>query len=112
MTILTRSIRVNIFSLFTFQSSIHFLFSGYLEVFILTYLPEDARVYDVDGMINLDTQKLQTEAMGEKIIKEIQEWLLTRVGSQETAVLPEDKIQRLLVGVSNSLVVSLKFILL
>ena len=54
----------------------------------------------MDEIINLDTQKLQTEATGAKIVAEIQDWLLTRVGSQETAVLPEDKMQRLLVGVS------------
>ena len=65
-----------------------------------TDLPGDAKVFDVDAIINLDTQKLQTETTGAKIIEEIQEWLLTRVSSQETAVLPDDKVQRLLVGVS------------
>ena len=34
-------------------------------------------------------------------MKQIQEWLLTKVSSSETAVLPEDKMQRLLVGVSH-----------
>ena len=53
-------------------------------------------------ILNLDTQKLQTETTGAKIVSEIQDWLLTRVSSQETAVLPEDKMQCLLVGVSNS----------
>ena len=71
----------------------------YITVLIIG-LPEDAAVFDVDAIITLDTTKLKTEATGEKIIKEIQEWLLTRVSSQETAVLPEDKMQRLLMGVS------------
>ena len=53
----------------------------------------------MDDIINLDTTKLQTEATGQKIVKDIQEWLLTRSSSQETAVLPDDKVQRLLVGV-------------
>ena len=61
--------------------------------FDITDLPEDAKVFDVDAIINLDTQKLQTETTGAKIIEEIQEWLLTRVSSQEMAVLPDDKVQ-------------------
>ena len=72
-------------------------------MFSFADLPEDAKVFDVDAIINLDTQKLQTETTGAKIIEEIQEWLLTRVSSQETAVLPDDKVQRLLVGVSISI---------
>ena len=63
-------------------------------------IPKDAPVFSVDEIINLNTQKLQMEATGAKIVAEIQDWLLTRVGSQETAVLPEDKMQCLLVGVS------------
>ena len=57
-------------------------------------------MFHVDDIINLDTQKLQTEVTGAKIVQEIQEYLLTQVSSQKTAVLPEDKMQRLLVGVS------------
>ena len=58
----------------------------------------------MDELINLNTTKLQIGATGEWIVKKIQEWLLTRVSSQETAVLPEDKVQRLLVGVSMSII--------
>ena len=59
-------------------------------------------VFNVDEIINLDTQKLQTETTGAKIVSEIQDWLFTRVSLQETAVLLEDKMQRLLVGISDS----------
>ena len=62
-------------------------------------LPKDAKVFDINDILNLETQKLQTKTTGAKIVQEIQDWLLTRVSLQETAVLPEDKIQRLLVGV-------------
>ena len=54
----------------------------------------------MDKIINLDVQKLQTETTGAKIVGEIQDWLLTRVSLQETVVLPVDKMQCLLIGVS------------
>ena len=54
-------------------------------------------------ILNLDTQQLQMETTGEKIIQEIQEWLLIHVSSQEAAVLPDDKAQCLLVGVNTFL---------
>ena len=56
---------------------------------------------NVDEIINLDTSLLQTETMGEKIIRELQEWLLTNPAAPNMAVLPDDKIQRILVGVSS-----------
>ena len=64
-------------------------------------IPADDKVFDLDEAINLDTSRIQTETTGEKIIKQIQEWLLTKADSSETAVLPEDKMQKLLVGVSS-----------
>ena len=57
-------------------------------------------MFDVDEALNLDTSKLETEVTGERIVKEIQEWLLSQKKSGGTAVLPEDKTQHLLVGVS------------
>ena len=56
---------------------------------------------NVDEIINLDTSLLQTETTGEKIIRELQEWLLTNPAAPNMAVLPDDKIQRILVGVSS-----------
>ena len=55
----------------------------------------------MDDIINLDTSLLQTETMGEKIVRELQEWLLTNPAAPNMAVLPDDKIQRILVGVSS-----------
>ena len=71
---------------------ISFYFCLYQYFFILD-LPKDAPVFNVDEIINLDTQKLQTEVTSAKIVEEIQDWLLTHVGSQETAILLEDKMQ-------------------
>ena len=50
-------------------------------------------------MINLDTAELKTEETGQKIIQKLQEWLLQKSSGDMVAILPEDKIQRLLVGV-------------
>ena len=66
---------------------------------VISDLPEDAKVFEVDKILNLDTQQLKTETTGKKIIQEIQEWLLTRASSQEAVVLPDDKAQHLLIGV-------------
>ena len=51
-------------------------------------------------MINIDAKKLQTETTGEKIVHQLQDYLLQHTSADERAVLPEDKIQRLLVGIS------------
>ena len=67
---------------------------------IILDLPEDAHVLEVDKIINLDTSQLKTEETGEKIVTKLQQWLLTKTEPDQRAVLPEDKIQRLLVGVS------------
>ena len=57
----------------------------------------------LNKMINLDTGALQTEATGEKIVRKLQEYLLSKMSPDERAVLPEDKIQCLLVGVCDLL---------
>ena len=51
-------------------------------------------------MINLDPEQLKTETTGEHIVRQLQEYLLSRTNPDERAVLPDDKIQQLLVGVS------------
>ena len=63
-------------------------------------LSESSKAMNVDEIINLDTSLLQTETTGEKIVRELQEWLLTNPAAPNMAVLPDDKIQRILVGVS------------
>ena len=90
-----RNIRVH-----ELRSTISTIFINFLGIslsftvsFQLSDLPKDAPVFNIDEIINLDTQKLQTETTGAKIVSEIQDWLLTGVSSQETAILPEDKMQ-------------------
>ena len=61
-------------------------------------LPESSKALQVDDIINLDTAELQTEKTGEKIIRKLQDWLL-KVDPTKVAILPNDKIQRILVGV-------------
>ena len=52
-------------------------------------------------MAAYDLNKLpDARKSGEDIIREIQQELLTRVGSSESAVVPEEDAQRLMVGVS------------
>ena len=63
-------------------------------------LPEDAKVLDVNEVINLDASQIQMETTGAQIVKEIQERLLSKEVPEEMAVLPEDTTQRLLVEVS------------
>ena len=69
-------------------------------ILIILDLPEDAHVLEVDKIINLDASQLKTEETGEKIVTKLQQWLLSKTEPDQRAVLPEDKIQRLLVGVS------------
>ena len=42
----------------------------------------------------------KTEEAGERCVRRIQEFLLNEMSSGECGVLPEDKLQRLMVGVS------------
>ena len=81
-------------------SSFKEIISLFLFIISVPDLPEGTKVLDVNEVINLDTGNLQTETTGEKIVKEIQEWLLTQTDSEESAVLPEDATQHLLVGVN------------
>ena len=71
-------------------------------------LPESSKALQVDDIINLDTAELQTEKTGEKIIHELQDWLL-KVDPTKVAILPDDKIQRILVGVGFSFLILLNF---
>ena len=69
--------------------------------FFFLDLSESSKAMNVDEIINLDTSLLETETTGEKIIRQLQEWLLTNPAAPNMAVLPDDKIQRILVGVSS-----------
>ena len=51
----------------------------------------------------MDPSKMKIEETGERVVRKIQEWLLTETASSGRASLPEDTMQRLLVGVCISL---------
>ena len=55
---------------------------------------------DLSKIAGMDLAKLPgVEQSGERCIRNIQEWLLHEVSSEETAILPEDKLQHIMVGV-------------
>ena len=56
---------------------------------------------DLSKLADLDMSKLpKTEESGDRCIRRIQEFLINEMSSAECGVLPEDKLQRLMVGVS------------
>ena len=63
-------------------------------------LPSDTPMLDLSKIAGMDLAKLPgVEQSGERCIRNIQEWLLHEVSSDEAAILPEDKLQRIMVGV-------------
>ena len=63
-------------------------------------MPPDTPMLDLSKIASMDLLKLPgVEQSGEHCIRNIQEWLLHEVSSSETAILPEDKVQHILVGV-------------
>ena len=58
-------------------------------------------------MAALDMGKLpKVEESGERCIRKIQEFIINELSSSEAAVLPEDKLQQLVVGVCKFLQLS------
>ena len=56
---------------------------------------------DLSKIAGMDLVKLPgVEQSGEWCIRNIQEWLLHEVSSEEAAILLEDKLQRIMVGVN------------
>ena len=72
---------------------------SYIVYFILD-LPKDSKIFNMDEIINLDPTKLKAEETGERIVRKIQEWLISETSAGERAALPEDVTQHLLIGVS------------
>ena len=94
---------IHIFNKLTFVRSIPF------ELFVLNNLsfsffldlPADTPLTDLSKLADLDMKKLPNpEESGDRCIRRIQEFLIHEMSSTECGVLPEDKLQRLLVGVS------------
>ena len=70
---------------------------------IISDLPEDTPLVDLHKMAGLDVSKLpKMETSGRDCIRNVQEWMFSERSSKECAVLPEDTLQRILVGVSIS----------
>ena len=71
-------------------------------------LPPDTPLADLGALAAYDLNKLpDARKSGEDIIREIQQELLTRVGSSESAVVPEQDAQRLMVGVRTCIIIFL-----
>ena len=65
-------------------------------------LPADTPLTDLGVLASYDLSKLpDAKKSGEEIIRVIQQELLLQFGSKETAVIPEEHAQRMLVGVSH-----------
>ena len=72
-------------------------------MFLLLDLPASTPLVDLSKMAALDMGKLpKVEESGERCIRRIQEFIINELSSSEAAVLLEDKLQRLVVGVCNS----------
>ena len=73
-------------------------------ILILLDLPPSTPLIDLSKMADLDMGKLpKVEESGERCIRRIQEFIINELSSSQTAVLLEDKLQRLVVGVCNFL---------
>ena len=67
----------------------------------ITDLPPHTKLTDLSKLADLDMNKLpHPEESGDRCIRRIQEFLINEMSSTECGVLPEDKLQRLVVGVS------------
>ena len=74
----------------------------YIYIFLIPALPPDTPLLDLGALAAFDLSKLpDARKSGEDIIRDIQQEMLTRMGSAEAAVVPEQDAQRLMVGVSD-----------
>ena len=70
-------------------------------IFFISDLPSSTPLVDLSKMVDLDMKKLpKVEESGERCIRRIQEFIINELSSDQAAVLPEDKLQRLVVRVS------------
>ena len=67
-----------------------------------TDLPEDARLHDLASLAAIDSKDINVEELGEDIIK-AQQAANLKYSSDQCAVIPEDRAQVMLAGVSNFL---------
>ena len=70
------------------------------ECIAILDLPPDTPLLDLHKMAATDMTKLpKMDKSGERCICAVQEWMLEEKSSSECAVLAEDTLQRILVGV-------------
>ena len=69
-------------------------------MFFFLDLPASTPLVDLSKMAALDMGKLpKVEESGKTCIRKIQEFIINELSSSEATVLPEDKLQQLVVGV-------------
>ena len=87
-----------------YSKILHYLFFNFTilnQYLSITDLPPDTKLTDLSKLANLDMKKLpHPEESGDHCIHHIQEFLINEMSSAKCGVLPEDKLQRLVVGVS------------
>ena len=67
-------------------------------------LPASTPLIDLSKMADLDMGKLlKVEESGERCVRRIQEFIINELSNSKAGVLPEDKLQRLVVTVCSSL---------
>ena len=87
-----------------YSKILHYLFLDFTilnQYLSITDLPPDTKLTDLSKLADLDMKKLpHPEESGDHCICCIQEFLINEMSSAQCGVLPEDKLQRLVVGVS------------
>ena len=87
-----------------FFKILHYLFLDFIllnQYLSIIDLPPDTKLTDLSKLADLDMKKLpHPEESGDRCIRHIQEFLINEMSSAKCDVLPKDKLQRLVVGVS------------
>ena len=72
---------------------------------IFTGLPPNARLDDLASLLRLDSKNIDPEKLGVDLIKE-QQRINLKFSSNQTAVIPNDRAQVMLAGVSEHFVLA------
>ena len=87
-----------------YSKILHYLFLDFTilnQYLSITDLPPDTKLTDFSKLADLDMRKLpHPEESSDHCIRCIQEFLINEMSSAECGILPEDKLQQLVVGVS------------
>ena len=71
-----------------------------MNLYFLTDLPPNARLDDLASLLTLDAKNIDVDKLGADAIKE-QQRINLKFSSNQVAVIPEDRAQRMLAGVSH-----------